>query len=67
MDEENELRQYEVEWSTKPGMGATYYHGIVKVWAYDTDDAARRAKREVHGDFREWPLSHILIDEISEG
>jgi hypothetical protein len=66
MSYENELMQYDVEWHTKTGMGATYYHGSLRVWAYTESDAGERARREVHRDFREWPLSHIVIDEIVE-
>lgn len=61
-----QLRQYTVRWHTAPSPSTSYYHGEIKVFASDDEDAENTARREVHRRmFPDYTYAHhIRIDEV---
>jgi len=60
------MKLYYVTWHTQISPGATYYDGVLKIWAHDPSGAIQRCQRTIHSIFPEYPVAHIIADDVSD-
>lgn len=63
-DEDAEYRMFEVEYATVPNPATVYYHGTVKVWARESDEAAEKAISKLSRNAA-FPRSLIRVKKVS--